>query len=139
MKCFPALAFLPTEDVASVFEELIDDDCISTEFISYFEYTYIGIARGRGNRRRRDNPLYPIEMLNVRQRTLLRLPRTNNAVEGFHSGLKSSVTCVHPNFLEIFSGDFSRINFGSNKDLASSTRRSYQEEEKIRTSILKIN
>ena len=53
MKCFQALAFLPTEDVASVFEELIDDDCISTEFIPYFEYTYIGIARGLGNRRRR--------------------------------------------------------------------------------------
>ena len=62
MKCFLALAFLTTEDVASVFEELIDDDCISTEFILYFEYTYIGIARGRSNRRRRDNPLYPIEM-----------------------------------------------------------------------------
>ena len=50
VKCFLALAFLPTEDVASAFEELIDDYCIATEFISYFEYTYVGIARGRGNR-----------------------------------------------------------------------------------------
>ena len=91
MKCFLALAFLPTEDVASVFEELIDDDCISTEFISYFEFTYIRIARGC-------NPLYPIEMWNTRQHTLLGLPRISNAVEGFHSGLNSSATCVHPNF-----------------------------------------
>ena len=30
-------------------------------------------------------------MWNVRQRTLLGLPRTNNAVKGFHSGLRSSV------------------------------------------------
>ena len=37
-------------------------------------------------------------MWNVRQSTLLGLPRTNNAVKGFHSCLRSSVTCVHPNF-----------------------------------------
>ena len=132
MKCFQALAFLPTEDVASVFEELIDDDCISTEFISYFEYTYIRIARERGNRRRRDNPLYPIETWNVRQRTLFRIAQDQQCRRRSSHAQRSQIICYMraSQFLEILAGDFSRRNFGSNKDLASSTRRSSQEEEK---------
>ena len=29
------------------------------------------------------------------------LPRTNNAVEGFHSALHSSITCKHPNIRKL--------------------------------------
>ena len=29
------------------------------------------------------------------------LPRTNNALEGFHSALRSSITCKHPNIWKL--------------------------------------
>ena len=32
------------------------------------------------------------------------LPRTNNAVEGFHSVLRSSITCKHPNIRKLIAG-----------------------------------
>ena len=42
---------------------------------------------------RRENPLYPVSFWNVKKRVDEDLPRTNNAVEGFHSALCSSITC----------------------------------------------
>ena len=42
---------------------------------------------------RRENPLYPVSFRNVKKRVDKDLPRTNNAVEGFHSALHSSITC----------------------------------------------
>ena len=48
-------------------------------------------------RRRRENPLCPVSFWNVKKRVDEDLPRTNNAVEGFHSALRSSITCKHPN------------------------------------------
>ena len=49
-------------------------------------------------RTRRENPLYPVNFCNVKKGVVDYLPRTNNAVEGFHSALRSSITCKHPNF-----------------------------------------
>ncbi len=51
--------FLPLEDVVDAFGLLSDDEAIPAEFISYFEGTYIGIQRGKGQRRRRVEPLFP--------------------------------------------------------------------------------
>jgi len=101
IKCFSGLAFLPLEDVVDAFELLSDDEVIPAEFITYFEGAYIGIQRGRGERRRRVEPLFPIEVWNVRERTLNDQPRTNNAVEGFHSALRASITSMHPNLWKL--------------------------------------
>ena len=38
---------------------------------------------------------------NVKKRVDEDLPRTNNAVEGFHSALRSLITCKHPNIRKL--------------------------------------
>ena len=48
-------------------------------------------------RTRRENPLYPVSFWNFKKRVDEDLPRTNNAVEGFHSALRSLITCKHAN------------------------------------------
>ena len=52
-------------------------------------------------RTRRENPLYPVSFWNVKKRVNEDLPRTNNAVEGFHSVLRSSITCKHLNIYKL--------------------------------------
>ena len=52
-------------------------------------------------RTRRENPLYPVSFWNVKKRVDEDLPRTNNAVEGFHSALRSSITSKHPNIRKL--------------------------------------
>lgn len=81
--------------------DLCDDDDIPTKFIAYFETTYIGIVRGRGQRQRREEAQFPIEVWNVREHVLNDLPRSNNAVEGFHNALRLSTTSVHPNIWKL--------------------------------------
>ena len=49
----------------------------------------------------RENPLYSVSFRNVKKRVDEDLPRTNNAVEGFHSALHSSITCKHPNIRKL--------------------------------------
>ena len=48
-------------------------------------------------RTRRENLLYPVRFWNVKKMVDVDIPRTKNAVEGFHSELRSSITCKHPN------------------------------------------
>ena len=95
---FCAVAFLPQEDVIEAFQNLSEDENIPIEFVSYFELNYIGVMRGRT---RRENPLYPASFWNVKKRVDEGLSRTNNAVEGFHSALRSSITCKHPNIWKL--------------------------------------
>ena len=64
------------------------------EFLLLTYTETIGVMR---ERTRRENPLYPVSFWNVKKRVDEDLPRTNNAVEGFHSVLRSSITCKHPN------------------------------------------
>ncbi len=97
MRCFVALAFLPLEDVTEGFEELTDDDEIPQEIVSYFENTYIGQVRGRGQQRRRLAPAFPIPMWNVSNRCETNISRTINSLEGFHSSLNGSLSKIHPN------------------------------------------
>ena len=52
-------SFLPYDDVISGFEKLVENDTIPDEFVSYFEYTYIGISRGRGVNKKRSSPFVP--------------------------------------------------------------------------------
>ena len=52
-------------------------------------------------RTRRENSLYSVSFRNVKKRVDEDLPRTNNAVEGFHSALHSSITSKHRNILKL--------------------------------------
>ena len=106
VKCFAALAFIPPSDVVDAFEELIDNDDLPQDLVSYFEAHYIGGVRGRGPHRRRVAPTFPVGLWNVFEQTVNNLPNTNNSVEGFHNALQSSVTNTHPNIWKLISLTF---------------------------------
>ena len=94
------MAFVPEADVIEVFEEL-QDSCDKfpdlIDVITYFEETYIG----RLYRRRRLPPRYAISLWNLNERTLCELPRTNNAVEGWHRAFQTSVCASHPSIFKL--------------------------------------
>jgi hypothetical protein len=84
-KCI-ALAFIPASEVAQVFEDLVGS--LATEnlvplqpFINYFRSTWL-------------NGLYQIRLWN--KYGVDHRHRTNNAMEGWHSGLKRKLP-IHPN------------------------------------------
>ncbi|XP_068206482.1 uncharacterized protein [Palaemon carinicauda] len=97
IKCFTALAFLPVQDVIDGIIELSHDDDLPQELVSYFETHYIGGERGRGERRQRVEPTFPIALWNVFERIEHNRSRTNNSIEGYHNALQSSMTNMHPN------------------------------------------
>ena len=88
-----ALAFVPPSDVVATFV-----DCkarVRTELsdlYDYWESTYIGAPR----RGRRQVPLYKIDNWNQTIRLADDLPRTNNAVEGWHHAFQSMIGSHHP-------------------------------------------
>ncbi|CAK8697796.1 unnamed protein product [Clavelina lepadiformis] len=97
IKCFQALAFVPPEDVVQRFEDFLatfsdDDEQHLSEYIDYFETTWIG-RLGRRNRRQ---PLFPIRCWNVFHRVQDDLPRTNNSIEGWHNAFSKRVSISHP-------------------------------------------
>ena len=63
--------------------------------IDYFEDTYIGRLRPGGHCR---VPLFELGLWNMYSQTLDGLPRTNNAVEGWHHSFQANVGAYHPNF-----------------------------------------
>ena len=63
--------------------------------IDYFEDTYIGRLRPGGHRR---VPIFDLGLCNMYNQTLDDLPRTNNAVEGWHRSFQGNVGAYHPNF-----------------------------------------
>ena len=97
VRSFTALALIPVNDVIPAFEELIEDDEIPEEFIHYFEKNYVGLEKGRGKNKRRENPRFLIQHWNVHNRILNGLPRTNNSCEGCNNSFKNNLTQTHPN------------------------------------------
>lgn len=94
MRMISALAFCPPDEVADRFDLLVEnlsDD--ATPVLDYFEDTYIGRLRVSG----RKPPLFEISLWNMFTRTDDELPKTNNAIEGWHRSLKSLFQCCHPN------------------------------------------
>ena len=91
----PALAFVPEPDVFIAFEDVSEDFPLDGQaVIDYFEDTYIGRLRPGGHRR---VPLV-LGLCNMYNQTLDDLPRTNNAVEGWHRSFQANVGAYHPNF-----------------------------------------
>ena len=95
IKKLAALAFIPLEDVVSVYEELADtfeDDEVPV--LTYFERTWIGNVIGR--RGRRSTPHFPLKMWNVVGRHQQGSTCTNNAIEAFNHKFNSLLSCHHP-------------------------------------------
>ncbi len=106
-----AIAFVPVKDVIDAFELLeneFDDD--ADEFIYYFEKTWIGERKKRGehcNQKAlcindfrlgtgRKRPQFNHELWNMYDRVVADLPRSNNAVEGWHNAFANRVLINHP-------------------------------------------
>ena len=66
-------------------------------------------------RTRRENRLYPVSFWNIKKRVDEDLPGTNNAVEGFHSALRSSITCKHPNIRKLIAALKKKKNYNKPK------------------------
>ena len=78
------------------FEAVSEDFPLDAQaVIDYFEDTYIGRLRPGGHRRA---PLFDMELWNMYNQTIDDLPRTNNAVEGWHRSFQANVGAYHPNF-----------------------------------------
>lgn len=101
LRMLTALAFVPVDDVVEAFEALEPEMPHDAEpIVRYFESTYIGERRRQGRR----FPTFHIDKWNVYERTVEDLPRTNNAIEGWHRGFQSNVGAFHPNiwkFLDV--------------------------------------
>lgn len=95
---FRRSTFVPPPDVIDAFDTLCDDDDdLPQHLISYFELHYVGGQRGRWSNRRGVAPTYQLEVWNLYDRILNKVPVTNNCVEGYHNALQSSITNTHPN------------------------------------------
>ena len=49
----------------------------------------------------RKKPLFPIELWNVYDRTIMNLPQPNNSIEGWYNTFAKRVAIVHPNFTKL--------------------------------------
>ena len=89
-----AIAFVPLLSIEEAFD-LLAEHCGTYEqpVLDYFESTYVGEVR-RGVRRA---PLFAHHLWNVNERVQQNLPRTTNAVEGWHNAFTNSVAQSHAN------------------------------------------
>lgn len=94
VKCILALAFIPPNDVIEVFEILTADPAyrVIEVICDYMEDNFIG----RQRRGRRDRPRFAIILWNQYSRVIDNLPRSNNALEGWHNAFNNVVGCAHP-------------------------------------------
>lgn len=93
IKMITALAFVPVEDIIESFQ-MLADQCGDEEeaVLDYFESAYVGELR----RGRRLQPTFPHELWSMHVRVEQNLPRTNNALEGWHNRFSSSIQHPHP-------------------------------------------
>ena len=98
VRMIAALAFVPEIDVRRFFNILYDNVNPSLDVIfDYIVEFYIGMVR-RGQQRR---PRFEYSMWGVLDRVLDDLPRTNNAVEGWHNRFNRHVGCHHADIWKI--------------------------------------
>lgn len=109
-RCLIGLAFLPLDEVETGLknlQEAPDYPPILDPIYAYFQDTYIGrrIGGKKRGRRPRQKALFEPTVWNVQQQTELDLPRTNNAVEGWHTQFASKVVGVpHPTVFKLIRG-----------------------------------
>ena len=86
---FAALAFVPPNLVLHYFEVFSDDIPAKLEpLYDYFDNNYLGRPARHGQRHAPD---FSFEMWSMYQRAELGLPRTNNAVKGWHKSFQHTV------------------------------------------------
>ena len=93
MRMIASLAFYPQDKVEEAFDtlaEFLPEE--ANDIIDYFEDNYIG----RITRRFRRTPRFDVNIWNMHSRVQDDLPKTNNAVEGWHRSFASLVGCSHP-------------------------------------------
>ncbi|CAM4850658.1 unnamed protein product, partial [Rotaria magnacalcarata] len=113
-----ALAFVPVGDVIKAFDivaELFDDDD-ADDLLDYFEKTWIGERKRRGIFLNwcefllsfhiklgvgRKDPQFAHQLWNVYDRIIAGVPRSNNAVEGWHNAFASRVSINHPTIIKL--------------------------------------
>ncbi|CAG0905533.1 unnamed protein product, partial [Darwinula stevensoni] len=96
MKSLPALSFVPPAKVEDAFNDLVATmPNTALPVLSYFEDNYIRrVMRGS----HQIPPLFEPGLWNNYNRVLQDLPRTTNAVEGFHSSFLKNCDGLHLNF-----------------------------------------
>lgn len=107
VRCLPALAYVPSVDVAEAFDLLTESmpryEKIE-ELLWYFDHTYIRGRRLRGRVENYAPALFPIHMWNKFDASIEGIARTTNAVEGWHCGLQSLFMCSHPTMWTFLEG-----------------------------------
>lgn len=108
VRCLPALAFVPPEDVEEAFELLSETQPTTVdhmdELTSYFEHTYIRGRRRRGRAAAYGPAAFPVETWNQHAAGSDGIARSTNSVEGWHHGLQSLFQCHHPTVWTFMSG-----------------------------------
>ena len=108
IRCLPALAFVPVDDVVEAFEILIDAAPQGVEhldeLISFFEHTYVRGRRLRGRPEAYGPPMFALDTWNQHDAGVGGIARTTNAVEGWHHALQSLFQCHHPTLWTFVSG-----------------------------------
>jgi hypothetical protein len=100
LKSLAALAFVPVQEVRTVFDEVaatFPDEDSYNEVLTYFFSTYIEGAAGR-------DPQFPIRIWNQYEAAADQSPKTTNCCEGFHNALNSIFHCSHPSIWFLFDG-----------------------------------
>lgn len=93
-----ALAFVPVVDVIFAYEQLIRSvdftqyEAQLSPILDYYESNWVGKLKRNV---RRSSPKFSIKMWNCYDSVLGDKPRTNNNVEGWHSGFNKRINCSH--------------------------------------------
>ena len=107
VKCLQALSFVPEVRVLDIFLELADtfpqDIDRVNELLSYFEVTYVR-GRERANGMGRAPPSYSPGFWNHYTDVQNNIPRTTNAVEGYHTALNAIFLSKHPSLWKLLEG-----------------------------------
>lgn len=91
-----ALAFVPVNSVRDVFMFLKahgEFPIVLDELYNYFFTYYIGSEQNNAS-----NVVYPISLWHGRNRLLNDIPRTNNAIEGWHNSFRNIFGNLNPTF-----------------------------------------
>lgn len=96
MRMLSGLAFVPVPEVIAAFDRLCDSGMFPAEaqpVLDYFEDNWIGRPQRRNRRRA---PRFQHSLWNCYDSVSTGLPKTNNALEGWHRGFAELLSCNHP-------------------------------------------